>query len=46
MEWIIYFATIAGMQEHPGFNRENAEKKSLEECAIIADRMLEISKRR
>ncbi len=38
--WDIYFANLVAMQEHPGYNRENATKRTLEECAEIADEML------
>lgn len=41
VEWSMFFASIASLQEHPGMNRENARPKSIAECAKIADQMLE-----
>lgn len=40
VEWCMFFASIASLQEHPGMNRENAQPKTIIECAKIADRML------
>jgi hypothetical protein len=40
LAWDVYFAGIVSMQEHPGFNRENAKKLSLNECRRKADLML------
>ena len=36
----LYFATIVGMNLHPGTTREGAKKLSLEECAALATEML------
>jgi hypothetical protein len=38
--WDIYFATVCGMNLHPGNNRDNAKKMTIEECAQYADRMI------
>jgi len=38
----IYFATIAGWTLHPGYQRENTEKLSLTDCAIMAGQMIEV----
>lgn len=36
----MYFATIVGMNEHPGKNRENGHKLTIEGCAGKALAML------
>lgn len=38
----MYFATVVGMNEHPGKNRENGGKLTLEGCAAKAVAMLQI----
>lgn len=38
--WDLYFATLVGMAEHPGYLREGTHKPTLEECAIKADEMM------
>jgi len=38
----IYFATLAGWTLHPGYNRENTEKLTLTDCAIMAGQMIEV----
>jgi len=40
----IYFATLAGWTLHPGYNRENTEKLTLIDCAIMAGQMIEVKK--
>ena len=41
-EWDIYFATIVGMQLHPGYTREGTEPLTIEQCAQLADKMMEV----
>ena len=43
-KWEIYFAGIASIQYHPANPKET--RMSLEECAQVADKMLEITKER
>lgn len=45
-EWAMYFATIVGMQLHPGYSRENVTALTLEECAEMADKMMALSSER
>lgn len=40
--WDVYYQMIVGWQFHPGYLRDNATPLSLEECAELADRMMEI----
>ena len=40
--WDLYFATIVGMQLHPGYARENVKSRSLRECAELATDMMEV----
>jgi len=44
--WDLYFAAIVGMAIHPGFNRDNATKLSISECANLADDMLKEREKR
>ncbi len=36
----MYFATVVGMNDHPGKNRENGQKLTLEGCAAKAVAMI------
>ncbi len=38
----MYFATIVGMNNHPGMTREPVQKKSLDDCAGLALAMLQL----
>ena len=38
----MYFATIVGMNNHPGFQREGAKRLTMEGCAAQAVKMLTI----
>ncbi len=40
MAWDMYFAGLVSMTLHPGFNKPNTPKPTIEECAEIADEML------
>lgn len=44
--WDLYFLTLVGWGRHPGYNRPNTPRPSLEECAKLADDMLEIRRRK
>ena len=39
--WDMYFSSIVSMSLHPGTSRENAVKRSLKQCAEIADEMFQ-----
>ena len=39
--WDAYFAGIVALACHPGYERENTTRPTIEECALIADEMLE-----
>lgn len=38
--WDMYFASVVSMNQHPGNNRDNAEKLTIEQCALLADFMI------
>lgn len=40
--WDLYFSTIVGWNLHPGNNRDNAKKLTLEEAAKLANEMCEV----
>ena len=39
----IYFAGLVGWRYHPGYQREGANPPSLEECAMVAELMVEMT---
>jgi hypothetical protein len=44
--WDGYFGTAMGWSMHPGYYRDNATKPTLNDCADIATKMLEIRRKR
>lgn len=39
--WALYYASAVGWSMHPGYNKPDTHKISLDACADIADGMLE-----
>ncbi len=44
--WDDFFCTLVGWTTHPGYYRENATKPTLEECADMATKMMEVRRER
>jgi len=44
--WDLYFAALAGMLLHPGAGTRGHTALTLEECAEIADNMIQIREQR
>lgn len=44
--WDDFYGTLVGWTYHPGYYRENATKPTLEKCADVADRMIEVRRKR
>jgi hypothetical protein len=40
LAWDTYYAGLMSISLHPGTTRDNAVRRSEEECAAIADKML------
>lgn len=38
----LYFVTLVGMSDHPGYSRDNITQPTLEDCAVKAIDMLKI----
>ncbi len=41
-EWDLYFSCLAGWILHPGYNRQDTSRPTLEEVADLADQMVEL----
>jgi len=41
--WAMYFAQVAGMNLHPGHQKDETKRLTLEQCADMADNMLVIT---
>lgn len=44
--WAMFFSAIAGWRYHPGAGTRGHEPLSLEQCADVADQMLELARKR
>ena len=38
----LFFASVVGMNLHPGMERDGAKRRSLNECAMLALNMIEV----
>ncbi len=41
----LYFASVVGMNLHPGTERDGAKRKTIPECAIFALEMIDIRRK-
>lgn len=41
--WELYFLTIVGWQYHPGYCRDESKRMTLEQCADLANDMMEVA---
>lgn len=39
--WDLYFASLVSFTAHPGYLREGTHKPTIEECAAMADAMVD-----
>jgi len=44
--WDMYFSALCGWAQHPGYYRENATKPTIDDCAEMATKMMEVRQRR